>query len=261
VRVASDDWDQHWQDYAETAEENPAQHYRREMIFSLLAARGSGAGMRILDLGSGQGDMVAAIRRRFPEAQILGVELARSGVEISRRKVPSARFVQRNLLDQTAPAAADRHWATHAVCSEVIEHLDDPALLLRNAKAYMRDGCSLILTVPGGPMSAFDKHIGHRRHWQPGEVEQLLRDAGYTPEQAAGVGFPFFNLYRCLVILRGQKLISDVSSSPDRGPSLAARAAMAVFFRLIRPKLNSSRRGWQIVAKARLRSSKTEAEC
>jgi len=261
VRAASDDWDQHWQDYAETAEQNPAQNYRREMIFSLLDVQGGGAGSRILDIGSGQGDMVAAIRSRLPEAEILGLELARAGVEISQAKVPTARFVQRDLLDQTRPSDNDRGWATHAICSEVIEHLDDPALLLRNAKAYMREGCSLIVTVPGGPMSAFDKHIGHRKHWQAREVEMLLREAGYRPEHAAGVGFPFFNLYRCLVVLRGKKLISDVTSSPDRQPSFAARAAMAVFFRLIRKNLNSSHWGWQIIAKARVGSSKAEAEC
>jgi SAM-dependent methyltransferase len=260
VRAASDDWDRHWRDYAEAAEENPAQNYRREMIFSLLDVHGNGAGTRILDIGSGQGDMVAAIRSRFPEAEILGLELARSGVEISRRKIPSARFVQRDLLDQTKPSAEEQGWATHAVCSEVIEHLDDPVLLLKNAKAYMGEGCSLIVTVPGGPMSAFDKHIGHRKHWQVREVDALLRQAAYAPEHAAGVGFPFFNLYRCLVILRGKKLISDVTSSPDRRPSFAARAAMAVFFRLIRPSLNSSHWGWQIVAKARVRSSKAGVE-
>src|SRR5262245_7853274 len=127
-----DDWNQHWQDYSETAQQNPAQNYRRQLILTLLGVRGSGGGVRIIDTGSGQGDMAAAIRTRFPSAAILGLELSQSGVEISRRKVPSAHFIQRNLLDRTEPLAAQRGWATHAVCSEVIEHLDDPALLLRN---------------------------------------------------------------------------------------------------------------------------------
>ena len=246
-----DDWERHWQDYSETAEHNPAQNYRREWILSLLGVSGSGEEVRIVDIGSGQGDMAAAIRARFPSAEILGLELAQAGVEISRRKVPRARFVQRNLLDQTEPPPELRGWATHAVCSEVIEHLDDPAVLLRNARAYMSEGCRLIVTAPGGPMSAFDKHIGHRKHWQRQEIETLMRKAGYTPELVTGVGFPFFNLYRCLVILRGEKLISDVSRGPSSQTSLAARVAMSVFSRLIRLNLNSSRWGWQMVAKAR----------
>src|SRR5215813_10540824 len=149
-----DDWDRHWREYANTAEQNPAQNYRREMILSLLDIRGAGEDSRIIDIGSGQGDMAAAIRARFPSAEILGLELSKSGVEISRRKLPVARFVQRDLLDTLEPPDDQRDWATHAVCSEVIEHLDNPGLLLRNARAYMSANCCLILTAPGGPMSA-----------------------------------------------------------------------------------------------------------
>ncbi len=246
-----DDWDRHWRDYADTAEQNPAQNYRREIILSLLDITGAGEDSRIIDIGSGQGDMAAAIRARFPGAEILGLELSEAGVEISRRKVPSARFVQRNLLDGTTPPEEQRGWGTHAVCSEVIEHLDNPGLLLKNARAYMNEGCWLILTAPGGPMSAFDTYIGHRKHWHRREIESLLRAAGYRPELVTGVGFPFFNLYRCLVILRGKKLISDVNAGPAQNASLAARGAMAVFQRLLRQSLNSSRRGWQMIAKAR----------
>jgi len=100
-------------------------------------------------------------------------------------------------------------------------------------------------------MSAFDTYIGHRKHWHRREIESLLRAAGYRPELVTGVGFPFFNLYRCLVILRGKKLISDVNAGPAQNASLAARGAMAVFQRLLRQSLNSSRRGWQMIAKAR----------
>jgi hypothetical protein len=101
-------------------------------------------------------------------------------------------------------------------------------------------------------MSAFDKHIGHRKHWRPEEIDRVLREAGYETQRVNGVGFPFFNLYRCLVIMRGKKLIQDVSASPSGTASPTARAAMAVFQRLIRLKLNSLRHGWQMVARARV---------
>jgi cyclopropane fatty-acyl-phospholipid synthase-like methyltransferase len=249
--AAKDNWDRHWKQYTETAEENPAQRYRRDVILSLVEADGSGEGIRLLDVGSGQGDLALAVRRRFPAAEILGLELSLSGVEISRRKVPNATFHQCDLLRSVSPPDAWRGWATHAVCSEVIEHVDDPCELLKNARAYMAAGCELIVTAPGGPMSAFDKHIGHRKHWEPGEINTLFCEAGYVPQYVTGVGFPFFNLYRCVVIMRGQKLIQDASSDDGKTPSLGARAAMAVFRGLIRPNLNSSRRGWQMIGKAR----------
>src|SRR5215470_11678718 len=165
-REHRDDWDHHWERYGAAAERNAAQDYRRELIFRLLDIHGTGEGVRILDIGSGQGDMAAAICARYPAAQIMGLELAHSAVAISRRKAPTARFVQRDLLEAIEPAEDQRGWATHAICSEVIEHVEDPSVLLRNARPYLGDGACLIVTAPGGPMSAFDRHIGHRKHWR-----------------------------------------------------------------------------------------------
>jgi len=251
VSKATDNWDAHWEEYHRSAEENPAQNYRRKLVFSLLGLAGNGEGARILDIGSGQGDMLADVGRRYPGAGLMGVELSHSGVAIAARKVPSALFVQRDLMQTGEPAGEARGWATHAICSEVIEHVDDPAVLLRHARAYMAKGCRLVLTAPGGPMSAFDKHIGHRRHWTPSDVRRLLVDAGYEAERVSGMGFPFFNLYRCVVILRGRRLIEDVSATSSGAASPAARAAMAVFHRLIQPGLNSSSAGWQMTALAK----------
>jgi SAM-dependent methyltransferase len=253
-----DNWDRHWQDYAESAETNPAQKWRRQIILSLLRLDRFADGVRLLDIGSGQGDFAAYVHARFANAEILGLELSESGVRMAARKVPSARFVQCDLLAGRVPSDGDRNWATHAVCSEVLEHVDEPRRLLENARAYMAPGCALIVTVPGGPMSAFDKHIGHRKHYRPEELRQLLRDAGYEVQVAAGAGFPFFNLYRCVVILRGEKLVQDVSAAQGRPASLAARAAMATFNPLFRLNFNSGRAGWQILASARVPDASSE---
>jgi hypothetical protein len=101
-------------------------------------------------------------------------------------------------------------------------------------------------------MSAFDKYIGHRKHFRPSEIELLFREAGYISKQVTGAGFPFFNLYRCVIVLRGEKLIEDVSARQNSAISPYARMAMAIFSRLFRLNFNSSRWGWQIVGKAQV---------
>ena len=249
-----DDWDRHWDDYSESNSDNPAQAFRRQVIFGLLGLQGSGTGVRLLDIGSGQGDMAAAVRANYPSVEIRAVELSQAGVEIAHRKVPGARFVQRNLLEPTKVPAEQCAWATHAICSEVIEHVDDPVQLLRSAREYLRPGCVLALTAPGGPMSKFDKHVGHRKHYRPDEIENLLRQAGYLPEYVGRAGFPFFNLYRCVVILRGNRLIEDVSSQRNPSGSRLAGAVISVFHKLFRMNLKSSLWGWQMVARARVLS-------
>jgi len=239
-----DDWNRHWDDFALAAEYNPAQRYRRRLILSMLGAEGTAGPPRLLDIGSGQGDFAANVAATFPTTEVLGLELSASGVEVARRKVPGADFVQWDLLAERQPPEPRRNWATHAVCSEVLEHLDEPDRLLANARAWLAHGCRLIVTVPGGPMSQFDRHIGHRKHYQPAELQALLEQAGFRVEAAHGAGFPFFNLYRRVVIARGSKLMADVAQEP----SPAARMAMAAFDALFRWNLGT--RGWQTVAVA-----------
>jgi SAM-dependent methyltransferase len=243
---ARDDWEGHWTEFADSAALNPAQDYRRRLIRQLLAA---GPGARILDVGSGQGDEAADLLATWPTAEVLGVELSHAGVEIARQKVPGARFLQHDLMEPLDPPAELRGWATHAVCSEVLEHLDRPETLLEHVRPLLAPGARLVVTVPGGPRSAFDRHIGHRRHFAPRDLEAVLARAGYAVERATGAGFPFFNLYRLTVVARGDKLIDDVGGDAAE-MSGVARAAMRGFGVLFRANLPATRLGWQIVGVA-----------
>jgi len=67
------DWNRLWEAYEASARENPAQAYRRRLIFDLLAIPEQGEGVRLLDIGSGQGDFSLELRRRYPRAKILGL--------------------------------------------------------------------------------------------------------------------------------------------------------------------------------------------
>jgi SAM-dependent methyltransferase len=240
-----DDWDQHWKQFGEAAEIGPSPRYRRRLIFEALVVDRDDLGVEMLEVGSGIGEFAQEFLERYPNAQFLGLELSHTGVRVASRRVPVARFVQQDLL---APAPEDQRMpflATHAVCSEVLEHLEDPVPLLTNAAWWMAPDCRLVITVPGGPMNAFYKHIGHRRHYSPGELAEVVASAGFRVEAAYGAGFPFFNLFRLLITARGEKLVGDVSGKP----SLLVRVGMAVFELLFH--CNANVWGWQTVVIAR----------
>ena len=241
--TSTDNWEEHWDLYAESAALNPAQDYRRRLILKSLRADSRA---RVLDIGSGQGDQAADLVARFPTAEVLGVELSASGVRAAQAKVPTATFLQIDLTKPLTPPAAYEHWASHAVCSEVLEHLDEPGLMLKNVRPLCAPGCRLVVTVPGGPRSKFDRHIGHRKHYKPKELRALLESAGYEVESVSGAGFPFFNLYRLVVVARGQKLVDDIAGKPTE-MSGSARALMRIFGVLFRANVASSRVGWQII--------------
>lgn len=208
----------------------------------------------MVDIGSGQGDLAAMLIQDNPEAQVLGLELSAEGVTIASGKVPAARFVQRDLLTESPVPDELARFGEVAVCSEVLEHVDDPVRLLRNARPFLAPGCRVVITVPGGPMSAFDRHIGHRRHHTPSSLRHIINAAGFESVAVFRAGFPFFNLYRLTVIVRGRRLIDDVSAQQGdgAGSSGAAVLAMRAFRTLFRFNLTRSPWGWQIVGIARL---------
>jgi SAM-dependent methyltransferase len=247
LRTTQDDWETHWGRYAESATENPAQIMRHEIVARLLCEDAGKGAMRILDFGSGQGDLLQKLSALLPNARLVGAELSETGVAISRRKLPTATFLAADIFQASPELTEFRGWATHAVCSEVLEHVDDPLAFLKCARDYLAPDAYLIVTVPGGPISAFDKHIGHRQHFDRAKITSLLERAGFSVKRTYLAGFPFFNLYRILVIAHGERLVRDVEAKSFG----LARFAMKLFRLLFHANLLDSPFGWQVVATAR----------
>lgn len=246
-----DDWDEHWSHLDSAASANPAQRMRHDIIRRLLQEEPPTAIRRICDFGSGQGDLAIVLTSALPAAEFAGLEMSRYGVEVSRRKVPTGAFHIANLFENHPDEFGLRNWATHGTCSEVLEHVDDPKAFLERCRDYLAPNARLIITVPGGPMSAFDRHIGHRTHFSQQSISALLDAAGYRVERTCLAGFPFFNLYRLTVILRGRRLAQDVSQQNSGLATRMARMTMAVFRLLFRANFLDTPFGWQVVAIAR----------
>ena len=243
--TAIDDWDRHWTDFSETPDYSPAVSYRRRVLVRLLGIGAEEEGRRLIELGSGSGQFAREFCPRFPRVRFLGLDISQAGVDQARLQTPSAQFEVCDLLTPIEPRSIRSFGATDAICSEVLEHVEEPQRILVNAAAAMAPGCRLVVTVPGGPMNAFDKHIGHRRHYTPEKLGALLTSTGYRVERTAGVGFPFYNLYR-LALLAGGSSVAKIASGP---PSVGIRAAYHFFDALCH--FNLDRWGWQTIGIAR----------
>jgi SAM-dependent methyltransferase len=249
-----DDWDHHWDAYGEAAEGNPANVYRHQLVMRLLGRPPAGA--TVLDIGSGQGEFAIHLRETYPDVAVWGVEYSAAGVERSRAAALARRvdvgFTQLDLM-QPVTLGPGQPAAGYAVCSEVLEHVADPARLLRNSKTLLTPGCRVIVTVPGGPRSAFDRHIGHHRHFKPAGLRGVLTDAGLTVERVLRAGFPCFNVYKLAVIARGRRLIADVEDrAPGATPSRVELAATGFFDFGFKHSRDDFPLGWQMAAVARV---------
>ena len=245
-----DDWESHWSAYATAAERNPAQEFRRRLIVKQLGQLD--ASTRLVDIGCGQGDLLRFIHSRFPLAVLAGIDQSSSGLAEASAKVPSARFVRVDLTAAAIPTELSR-WATHATCSEVLEHVDDPVAFLRRAGETLDRSCHLVITVPGGPMSAYDRSIGHRRHYDARSLRDVIAEAGYDVVRLRRCGFPVFNVYKLLVVARGDRLIEEANSSVEGKQSKLTSLATNVFRPAFHFTVPDFRLGWQLLADARPR--------
>jgi hypothetical protein len=93
-------------------------------------------------------------------------------------------------------------------------------------------------------LSAFDRHIGHRRHYTVATLAEVARAAGFKIVKISRAGFPFFNLYKLLVIVSGRRLVSH----PAAGQGRLARLLSRLFGVLFVGNLSASPFGWQLLA-------------
>jgi hypothetical protein len=101
-------------------------------------------------------------------------------------------------------------------------------------------------------MSAFDRHIGHRRHFDAASLRGVIAEAGLEPLDVRAAGFPVFNLYLLSVIAAGQRLVDATGTSAQpRTPGRAVRAVAGVLGTLMRHNTRGRRLGFQMVGVAR----------
>lgn len=102
-------------------------------------------GGKVLDVGCGNGNISLAVGS-------LGYQV--TGLDISEESVDSAS--KRNTLQNVqfvcgdAESLADLAEYDAVICSEVLEHLDHPELLVRQLSTSLETGKLLIITVPNG---------------------------------------------------------------------------------------------------------------
>lgn len=244
-----DDWDQHWSNYTVAATSNPAQHFRFKRICHMINELTMyGTEPKLVDVGCGNGDFLHYLTQESPEVRCMGIEPSRSGSEIASRKLGEGKVRKLDLIKAGAEDTKDIN-ADIVVCTEVLEHLDDPALLLSAIRTkIMLPGSRIVISVPGGPRSAYDRHIGHRRHFSRSRLYALIESTGFEEIRIQRSGFPFFNLYKTIVILMGRRLISSPEkyTGSGNGPSRLS----IILMRMMEAGPRDNRFGWQLFASA-----------
>ena len=169
---------------------------RLAMVRDLLRAAGS---RRVLDLGCGDGKLLALLKRERDFTEIVGVDVSHRALEVAERRLRLDRHPeqQRLKLLNGSLTYRDRRLEGYdgAAVVEVIEHLDPPRLdaFARILFAHTRPR-TVVLTTPnaeynalfeGLPAGQF-RHRDHRFEWTRAEfrtwVDHVSETFGYQAE-------------------------------------------------------------------------------
>ena len=254
-------YDQMWKRYGHLDAVSPAAFHRRRVI-TRLAKQYAPRASSILDVGCGQGELLREISDAIPGAKVHGADLSEQSLVDSRRRNPTFDLFELNLThDRFASQYSPRLEAfDFVVCSEVLEHIPDHDLAARHLCDLLRPSGVAIVTVPGGKMSAFDKVIGHQRHYTPALLEGTLSRAGFDVVEILAWGFPFHSFYRLAVRIASGMAVpgkgeGTATSPPSRTGVVSGLLgnAYAVFGKALKPLfyLNASRWGEQLIAVAK----------
>ncbi|MBU2477334.1 class I SAM-dependent methyltransferase [Candidatus Micrarchaeota archaeon] len=97
---------------------------------------------KILDLGCNTGDFCNILSSNF-KAEVKGIDLNQSAICRAREKYPELDFQLMNLNDLNEKEVYNK-----IVMIQVIEHLNDPLLLIKKARDALVPGGQLLLTTP-----------------------------------------------------------------------------------------------------------------
>lgn len=128
-----------------------------------------------LEVGCGTGYVLSGVSVVFPFARLVGSEIFTSGLKVASGRIPDASFVQ---MDARRIPYVNEFDVVAAF--DVIEHIEEDELVLKNLHRAIKPGGGLLLTVPQHQWlwSLVDDHACHVRRYSVIDLHNKIRAAG-----------------------------------------------------------------------------------
>ena len=157
-------------------------------MLDLLTDADTTRGMVILDVGCGTGRLLRAASRRWPRAELLGVDPAVQMVNHARRLTPQGTFHVGSAETLLLPDES----ADIVLSSVSFHHWTDQFLGLREIARVLRPGGSFCLA--DHMMPAPVARLLRSRSRSLSRVIRLIRDVGLAPEQHVRLWARYFTI-------------------------------------------------------------------
>jgi len=240
---SAESYDEQWDRLRDFIRFNPGARHRRRLLENLLKHVGLDS-PTVIDAGCGLGFNVSAIVAALPNAFLTGVDFSPLAIEGATNKFPKHLW---KVVDLNSPPPELS--AEVVVCTEVIEHVDDPEQFIINLSQMVQDGGYLVLTTQSGKVHATEKMVGHLRHFSTDQLTEMLHSIGFEIIIARTWGWPGYVILKFMGNINAKRTMEIFGSGKygmlARGTNYIAFVLSGVL------SMSNSTRGSQIVVLAR----------
>lgn len=151
----------------------------------------------VVDVGAGDGSWAGFCAQWAAETIIVDHDPKSLENAVQRVRAQGSGRVSGKVSDASSLPLPDRV-ATRVICTEVLEHVDDPAGVMAELVRIGRPGALYLLSVPGAASERLQTNVAaasyfqkpnHIRVFDPDEFTRLVEDAGLVIEQRSSHGF------------------------------------------------------------------------
>jgi SAM-dependent methyltransferase len=181
----------HWSSELERIHEESSRTHFIDVLTRALTIRGLephtlGEHPVIVDLGCSTGHLLRDLEAECPQAFLAGVDAVPEGLVHAHAAVPRAALFHASVTD--LPFGDDS--VDGAVALNLLEHIPDDVLVLRELARVLRPGGRAVVVVPANPRlyDAYDAYLGHERRYARGEVARKGRQSGLAKRSRTHIG-------------------------------------------------------------------------
>lgn len=178
-------------------------HRRAAILEAVRTCLPEGRDASVLDVGCGDGEILAPLSRRF---RAVGIDRRFSDLLLAQRRGARRLVASEGGSDMPFASRFDL-----IGLFDVVEHVEDDAGFLRTAASLAVSGGFVLLTVPADPRlwGKFDQYAGHYRRYTRNALTGLLQEAGLEILRLLPLFRSLWPLARIGAVLQRNNRVSD----------------------------------------------------
>ncbi|MGB7845423.1 MAG: bifunctional glycosyltransferase/class I SAM-dependent methyltransferase [Candidatus Acidiferrum sp.] len=139
-------------------------------------------GERVLEIGAGIGNLTSNL---VPRTLYWASDVNPHYLERLKRLKQTRPYMQVHYTDASAGETYPAEQFDTVICLNVVEHLENDVLALRNIRAALEKNGRAIVLVPNGPglYGSLDTALGHYRRYTREQLQEACERAGFRVEK------------------------------------------------------------------------------